>query len=177
LPEDILYQADILGLDLAEYYNSKQLIIERMFESRSQKADHVTKYGFKLEGLDIELPSLLDFISDDTDIVIIDNIGVLILGLSIQDFKNQFDALNYVFSKRGCTPMFIMDDVAYGMTNQVADYSVFSLIKLLVKENPYTGKLERYMSIPKIRSTNIAPDLMVFDIMSRGIRFRRPHLE
>ncbi len=70
-----------------------------------------------------------------------------------------------------------MDDVSYNIIKQVADYSVYGLIRLMVKENPYTGKVERYISIPKRRSTNISLDLIVFDITSEGIIFLRPQQE
>ncbi len=45
-PEDLLMQAEMLELDLAECYDSRQLIIGRVFESRLSKSVQVTKYGF-----------------------------------------------------------------------------------------------------------------------------------
>ncbi|MEA1870549.1 MAG: ATPase domain-containing protein [Euryarchaeota archaeon] len=75
-------------------------------------------------------------------------------------------------NKKGCTTIFIMDESAYLMTNQVADYSVYGSVRLMVKENPYTEKMERYLTIPKMRSTDITPDLTVFGITSDGIRLK-----
>jgi len=57
-PEDIFVQAEMLGLDLAKYYENGQLIIGRVFESRSNKSRQVTKYGFAQEGLEVELSQL-----------------------------------------------------------------------------------------------------------------------
>jgi KaiC/GvpD/RAD55 family RecA-like ATPase len=62
-----------------------------------------------------------------------------------------------------------MDEAAHQMTHEVADYSTFGNIKLLVKENPYTGKMERFIFIPKMRNTAISLDPVPFDITSKGI--------
>jgi len=150
-----------------------QLIIGRVFESRSNKSRQVTKYGFAQEGLEVELSQLADYVPDGTGIVVIDNIGVFTLRSTAQDFRDQFDALNFTLNKRGCTTMFIMDESAYLMTNQVADYSAYGSVRLLVKENPYTDRVERYFTIPKMRSTNVMPDLTVFEITPAGIRLKK----
>jgi KaiC/GvpD/RAD55 family RecA-like ATPase len=42
----------------------------------------------------------------------------------------------------------------------------------MVKENPYTGKNERFLSIPKMRSTKISLDITIFDITSAGISLK-----
>jgi KaiC/GvpD/RAD55 family RecA-like ATPase len=38
----------------------------------------------------------------------------------------------------------------------------------MIKENPYTEKMERYMYIPKMRDTEISLELMLYDITSGG---------
>ncbi len=58
------------------------------------------------------------------------------------------------------------------MTNQIADYSVYGSVRLVVKENPYTKKMERYSTILKVRSTDITPDLTVFEITPADIRLK-----
>ena len=171
MPDDILQQASFIGLDLKEYYESGQLVIERIFENRSHKVQ-TASYGFTPDGLAIDLPSLADHIPNDADVVVIDNIGVFTLRLENQDFRDQLDALNYVLMRKGCTSIFIMDEAAYELSNQIADYSAYGSVRLLIKENPYTGKVERYLSIPKMRSTNISPDMFVFEITSEGIKFK-----
>ncbi|KAB3543389.1 MAG: hypothetical protein C5617_007920 [ANME-2 cluster archaeon] len=171
-PEDIFVQAEMIGLDLAKYYDNGQLIIGRVFESRSNKSRQVSKYGFAQEGLEVELSQLADYVPDSTSIAVIDNIGVFTLRSTAQDFRDQFDALNFTLNKKGCTTMFIMDESAYLMTNQVADYSAYGSVRLLVKENPYTDRVERYFTIPKMRSTNVMPDLTVFEITPEGIRLK-----
>jgi flagellar protein FlaH len=173
-PDDILQQAKILELDLSGYLNSNQLLIERVFESRAQKSEQVSKYGFAAEGLEIYLPTIANIIPKGTDIVVIDNIGVFTIYSTVQDFRAQFDSLIYFLSEKGCTTMFVMDDTAHNMTNQIADYSVYGIVRLMVKENPYTGNMERYISIPKMRSTDILPNLMRFEIKPNGITLQKP---
>ncbi|GLI14805.1 hypothetical protein MTHERMMSTA1_19310 [Methanosarcina thermophila MST-A1] len=56
-PEDILYQASLLGRDLTPYYESGQLIIENIFENRSEIIGQ-TRYGFKPESRILKFPIL-----------------------------------------------------------------------------------------------------------------------
>jgi flagellar protein FlaH len=170
-PEDILYQASLLGRDLTPYYESGQLIIENIFENRSEIIGQ-TRYGFKPESLDIEIPNLVELIREGTECLVIDNIGTFVLRVSIKRLRDQFDALNYLVRKKGCTALLIMDESAHNITHQLAEYSVYGSIRLLVRENCYLGKMERYLSIPKMRSTPVSPEMSVFEITSEGIKIR-----
>lgn len=168
-PEDILYQARLVGHDLTPYYESGQLIIEDIFENRSEIIEQ-TRYGFKSETLDIEIPDLVKLIHEGTDCLVVDNIGTFALRVSTKKLRDQFDGLNYLVRKKSCTALLIMDESAHDMTHQLAEYSVYGSIRLLVKENSYLGKMERYMYILKMRSTPISPEMSVFDITSEGIK-------
>ncbi|AYK15949.1 MAG: ATPase domain-containing protein [Methanosarcina flavescens] len=170
-PEDVLYQASLLGRDLTPYYESGQLIIENIFENRSEMIGQ-TRYGFKPESLDIEIPNLVELIHEGTECLVIDNIGTFALRVSIKRLRDQFDALNYLVRKKGCTALLIMDESAHNITHQLAEYSVYGSIRLLVRENCYLGKMERYLSIPKMRSTPVSPEMSVFEITSEGIKIR-----
>lgn len=168
-PEDILYQAEILGRDLKPYYESGQLKIENVFEERSEVIGQ-TRYGFKPETMDIEIPNLVELIEEGTECLIIDNIGTFALKVSVKRLRDQLDGLNYLVRKKGCTTLIIMDESAYNRTDQAAEYSAYGSIHLFVKENSYLGKMERYLYIPKMRSTPIAPEMYVFEITSEGIK-------
>jgi len=168
-PEDILYQAKLVGHDLTPYYESGQLVIEDIFENRSEIIEQ-TRYGFKSETLDIEIPDLVKLIHEGTDCLVVDNIGTFALRVSTKKLRDQFDGLNYLVRKKSCTALLIMDESAHDMTHQLAEYSVYGSIRLLVKENSYLGKMERYMYILKMRSTPISPEMSVFDITSEGIK-------
>lgn len=168
-PEDIIYQASLLGRDLTPYYKSGQLIIENIFENRSEMVGQ-TRYGFKPESLNIEIPSLIELIREGTECLVMDNIGTFVLRVSIKRLRDQLDALNYLVRKKGCTTLLIMDESAHNITHQLAEYSVYGSIRLLVRENSYLGKMERYLSIPKMRSTPISPEMSIFEITSEGIK-------
>jgi flagellar protein FlaH len=168
-PEDILYQARLVGHDLTPYYKSGQLVIEDIFEDRSEIIEQ-TRYGFKSETMDIEIPDLVKLIHEGTDCLVVDNIGTFALRVSTKKLRDQFDGLNYLVRKKSCTALLIMDESAHDMTHQLAEYSVYGSIRLLVKENSYLGKMERYMYILKMRSTPISPEMSVFDITSEGIK-------
>jgi len=168
-PEDILYQAKLVGHDLTPYYESGQLVIEDIFENRSEIIEQ-TRYGFKSETLDIEIPDLVKLIHEGTDCLVVDNIGTFALRVSTKKLRDQFDGLNYLVRRKSCTAFLIMDESAHDMTHQLAEYSVYGSIRLLVKENSYLGKMERYMYILKMRSTPISPEMSVFDITSEGIK-------
>jgi archaeal flagellar protein FlaH len=170
-PEDILYQASLLGRDLTPYYESGQLVMENILESRSEIIGQ-TRYGFKPESLDIEIPNLIELISEGTECLVIDNIGTFALRVSTKKLRDQFDALNYLVRKKGCTILLIMDESAYNITHQLAEYSVYGSIRLLVRENSYLGKMERYLCISKMRSTPISPEMSLFEITSEGINIR-----
>ncbi|MDD4330745.1 MAG: ATPase domain-containing protein [Methanosarcinaceae archaeon] len=170
-PEDILQQARMLEHDLEPYYEKGQLIIERVFESRTERIEE-TRYGFKPEGLDLELPYLAELVPEGTECVVIDNIGVFTIRISVRKLRDEFDGLSHILMKKGCTVLYIMDEAAYNMTNQLAEYSAYGSIRLLVKENSYLGKMERYIYIPKMRSTPVSPYTSVFEISSKGIKIK-----
>lgn len=167
-PEDLLYQSSLLKRDLTPYYKSGQLIIENILETRSEIIGQ-TRYGFKPESLDVEIPNLMELIDEGTECLVIDNIGTFALRVPIKKLRDQLDALNYLVRKRGCTALLVMDESAYNITHQLAEYSVYGSIRLLVRENSYLGKMERYLSIPKMRSTPISPEMSLFEITSEGI--------
>lgn len=170
LPEDIIQQSEILGIGLSRYYDSGQLVIEKAFQNRSEKVQ-TSKFGFTPEGLEIELPALTDYVSEGTDVVVIDNLGVFTLRLSSQDFRDQFDALNFMLStKKGCTAMVILDATACKMSRNLAEYSASASLRLTITENSDTGKLERFIRIKKMRGSFIDLEPLRFEITSQGIK-------
>ena len=142
-------------------------IIEETHLDRHLRPD---QEGFNIE--EIDLIDLVRLIPEDTDVSVIDNIGVLAFGLQPKEFRDKFDTINRLLAKQKTTTLYIMDEAAYEMTHKIADYSTYGAVKLMVKENPYTGKNERFLSIPKMRSTKISLDITIFDITSAGISLK-----
>ncbi|RSD35678.1 MAG: circadian clock protein, KaiC, partial [Methanohalophilus sp.] len=167
--EDITEQAKIFGFPFDEYIKSGLLEIVKILEMRSRS---VTKAAEMIDGLSfkqVDLINMPELIPYDAEVIVMDNIGVFAIGLTPREFRDQFDTLNLLLSQKDVTTLFVMDEAAHQMTHEVADYSTFGNIKLMVKENPYTGKMERFIFIPKMRNTAISLDPVPFEITSKGI--------
>lgn len=172
-PEDILGQAELIGLDLKSYRDTGQLTIERIFEKRTKSTEQLSHIGVGFELAEENIIEHMKQIAADTDEVVIDNIGVFALDLGVKEFRDQIDTTNHIFANKNCTTLFIMDETAYELTYKLAEYATYGSIKLMVKDNPYTGKRERYMDIPKMRSTELSLELHTYRITSEGIQFQK----
>ena len=170
IPEDILIQSETLGLHLKKYYEKGSLAIDRVYEERTGHAKEVLAFGIEqLDELQSNLLGLLERIPDDTDIVLIDNIGVFTLNMSANEFRAQFDSLIFGLAKKNITTLIIMDEAANERMGGIAVYSVYGILKTSIKDNPYTGVRERVLEIMKIRNTKIPLDPIKFEITSKGI--------
>ena len=170
-PEDILMQAGSLGMDLRQFHNEGKLVIQRIYEERVYEAIASVEWGTE-RPLSSDIIKLKDIIVGINDIVIIDNIGVFTPTMPLDVFRAQFDALNHILSKQGYTTVFIMDESSNKRTEYVAAYSVYGVIKLSRKENPYTNKHERYLEVEKMRNTQIPEEPTIFKIApEKGIVF------
>ncbi len=170
-PEDIIMQAESLGMDLRHFYNEGKLVIQRIYEERVHEAIASVKFGND-RPLSSDIVKLKDIIVGINDIVIIDNIGVFTLTMALDVFRAQFDALTCVLSQKGYTTVFIMDETSNRRTEYVAAYSVYGVIKLSRKENPYTNKHERYLEVTKMRNTQIPEEPIRYKIApEKGIVF------
>ncbi|MCE8425697.1 MAG: hypothetical protein J5U17_07975 [Candidatus Methanoperedens sp.] len=170
IPEDILIQAESIGLQLRKYCENGNLIIDRVYEERTGHAKEVLAFGIEqLDELQSNLLGLLERIPDNTDIVVIDNIGVFTLNMSVNEFRAQFDSLIFGLSKKNITTVIIMDESANERMGGIALYSVYGILKTSIKDNPYTGARERLLEILKIRNTKIPLDPIKFEITSKGI--------
>ncbi|ADI73960.1 putative circadian clock protein, KaiC [Methanohalobium evestigatum Z-7303] len=176
-PEDILTHADVLNLSLRDFYNNGYLEIVDTYRKRAFETEEsdIRGAGLTIERIDLEeLPNL---VSNDSEVVVIDNIGVYSIGLSTYEFRNNFDTLTYELSENGYSALYVMDETAHNLTYNLAEYSTFGSIKLMIKENPYTEKMERYMYIPKMRDTEISLELMLYDITSGGITLLESNMD
>ena len=170
-PEDILAQAGSLGMDLRQFYDDGKLVIQRIYEERVYEAISSVEWGTD-RPLSSDIIKLKDISTGINDIVIIDNIGVFTLTMPLDVFRAQFDALNHMLSKQGLTTVYIMDETSNRRTDYVAAYSVYGVIKLSKKENPYTNKHERYLEVAKMRNTQIPEEPILIKIVpEKGIVF------
>ncbi|MCD4703710.1 MAG: RAD55 family ATPase [Methanosarcinaceae archaeon] len=171
--EDIIDQAEMFGFDFNSYVDDGLLDISNVLEIRTNDVVRASEFAKGLSLNEIDMIGLVQMISEDADLVVIDNIGVYSIGLSSREFRDRFDTLNLLLNRQNFTTLYIMDEAAYELTNKIADYSTYGCIKLMVKENPYTEKFERFIHISKMRRTALTLDMTTFDITSEGIKIQR----
>ena len=106
---------------------------------------------------------------DDIKVVVIDNLGSYTAKLTPYEFRDRFDHLVYELKKRNITALVILDSATSNEFNELALFSVYGAIKLMKRENPYTGRRERVMDIVKMRSTKTPTQFMTYEINSKGL--------
>jgi len=172
LPEDIIAQAESVGMSLEKFKTDGILAIEKIYEERTAHAREILAYGMDgSDKLQSNIIGLLDRIPVDINSVLIDNIGVFTLNMSPNEFRAQIDSLVAGLTKRNITAVLIMDTSADSRTENIASYSVYGVLRTSVKDNPFTGSRERLLEVLKIRNTKISLDPMRFEITSKGIEF------
>jgi KaiC/GvpD/RAD55 family RecA-like ATPase len=102
--------------------------------------------------------------------VIIDNIGSYTAKLTPYEFRDRFDLLIYDLKKRNITALVILDSATSKEFNEIALFSVYGALRLMKRENPYTGRRERVMDIVKMRSTKTPTQFMSYEIDDTGLK-------
>lgn len=166
-PEKIIIHGKALGFDLEPFIETNQLSMVRYLEIRS--FDIEEEGNSKYLQID-DIHNLLHLMQEDIDVLVLDNLGTFSIEVSLKEFRDKVDTLAYLLSKQKKTSLLMMDATAHELTHEIAEYSTYGTIKLMTKENPYTGKMERYMHIPKMRGTKVSLELMNYDITSEGIK-------
>lgn len=170
-PEKIITHGKALGFDLEPFVENKQLSMIHFLEMRAKNVsdgyNNVTMY------ID-DLNNLGHIIQEDTEVVVLDNMGTFSIGMDLKTFKDKVENLTYALSNQKRTSLMVMDATSHELTHRIAEYSTYGTIRLMTKENPYTGKMERFMYIPKMRGTKISLDIINYDISEEGIKLFPP---
>ncbi len=174
LPEDIIMQSESVGKPLEKFYKNGSLLIDKVYEERTMYAKELQDLGIEgIDQLQTNIFGLLERIPVEIECVVIDNLGVFTLNMSPNEFRGQFDSLMVGLTKRNITAIIIMDLSADSRTENIASYSVYGVLRALIKDNPFTGARERQLEILKIRNTKISLDPIRFDITSKGIELMK----
>jgi KaiC/GvpD/RAD55 family RecA-like ATPase len=174
LPEDILIQSGSVGKPLEKFYKDGTLLIDKVYEERSMYAKELKDLGIEcIDKLQTNILGLLEKIPDEIECVLIDNLGVFTLNMSPNEFRGQFDSLILGLTKRNITAIIVMDLSSDSRTESIASYSVYGVLRALIKDNPFTGARERLIEILKMRNTKISLDPIRFDISSKGIELMK----
>ncbi len=167
-PEDLIQQSVEFGWNITKYLKNGLLTIIEAFERRAEETE--VAYPLKDPNKDENVFfNMLYELPQDIDTLVVDNIGVFVVGMKLKDFRDRIDYLMYKLKKRGHTALIIIDEGAGVEYNEIATYSAHGAIKLLKLENPYTGKRERRFDFIKMRNMNIPTDYILYDITDTGI--------
>jgi KaiC/GvpD/RAD55 family RecA-like ATPase len=174
LPEDILIQSESVGKPIENFYKNGTLLIDKVYEERSMYSKDLKDLGIEcIDKLQTNILGLLEKIPDDVECVLIDNLGVFTINMSPKEFRGQFDSLILGLTQRNITAVIIMDLSADNHTENIASYSVYGVLRALIKDNPFTGARERLIEILKMRNTKISLEPIRFDISSKGIELMK----
>jgi KaiC/GvpD/RAD55 family RecA-like ATPase len=170
-PEKIIIHARALGFDLEPFMENSQLSMIRFLEMRAYDTDEEDSRNYMQ--ID-DISNLIHLMQEDIDVIVLDNLGTFSIGVELKEFREKVDMLAYLLSKQNRTSIITIDATAHELTHKVAEYSTYGTIRLMVKENPYTGKMERFMYIPKMRGTKLSMELIHYDITEQGIKLIPP---
>lgn len=122
-----------------------------------------------VEAMKGNFAKLIQDLPEDTNVVIIDSLGSHTAKLTPYEFRDRFDLLIYELKQRGITALVILDSATSREFNELALFSVYGAIRLMKRENPYTGRRERVMDVVKMRSTCTPIEFLTYEIGPDGI--------
>jgi KaiC/GvpD/RAD55 family RecA-like ATPase len=170
-PEKIIKHGKSIGLDLESFVETKQLTMIRVLEKRISSLED--KYSTIITN-ETDPHKIKYIVPEDIEIIVFDNIGTFSIGEDLREFRDKFETLAYVFAEAKWTALIIMDATAHELTHRIAEYSTYGTIRLMIKENPYIGKMERYIYISKMRDTELSLEIINYNITGEGIKLSSP---
>jgi KaiC/GvpD/RAD55 family RecA-like ATPase len=164
---DLYIQSQAFDWDIPGCTDKGTLKFIELAKIRAEVTEAEVK--IEIESMKGNFAKILETIPDDTQAVIIDNIGSYTAKLTPYDFRSRLDLLVYLLKERNITALIILDSATSDEFNEIALYSVYGAIKLMKRENPYTGRRERVMDIVKMRSTKTPTQFLTYEINTQGI--------
>lgn len=168
--EDLYVQSNSFNWNIKECTDKEILKFIELAKIRAEVTEAEVK--IEIESMKGNFAKLLETLSDDVQAVIIDNIGSYTAKLTPYDFRSRLDLLVYELKKRNITALIILDSATSDEFNEIALFSVYGAIKLMKRENPYTGRRERVMDVVKMRSTKTPTQFLTYEINSTGIEIK-----
>ncbi len=165
--KDLDTQSKAFGWDLKVLRDGGNLSIIELASLRAKVTE--AEMSIDIESLKGDFSRFLQDLPDDTQTVVIDNIGSYTAKLTPYEFRDRLDLLVYELKKRDITAVIILDSATSEEFNGIALFSVYGAFKLMKRENPYTGQRERVMDIVKMRSTKTPTQFITYEINSEGI--------
>lgn len=164
---DLYTQGETFNWDLKSYTEDGILSFMELAGVRARITE--AEMSIDIGAMKGNFSKFLNELPEDTQTVIIDNIGSYTAKLTPYEFRDRFDLLIYELKKRNITALVILDSATSNEFNEIALFSVYGALKLMKRENPYTGRRERVMDIVKMRSTKTPTQFLSYEINSDGI--------
>ncbi len=165
--EDLERQSMSFGWDIDSLKKKGDLNLIELAGLRARVTEAEMNIG--VDSVKGDFEKLIHNVSPDTQVVIIDSLGSYTAKLTPYEFRDRFDHLIYELKQKKITSMIILDSSTSHEYNELALFSVYGAIRLMKRENPYTGQRERIMDIVKMRSTKTPIEFITYDIGSNGI--------
>jgi KaiC/GvpD/RAD55 family RecA-like ATPase len=164
---DLYTQGETFDWDLKSFTENDTLNFMELAGVRARVTE--AEMSIDIGAMKGSFSKFLNELPDDTETVIIDNIGSYTAKLTPYEFRDRFDLLIYELKNRNITAMVILDSATSMEFNEIALFSVYGALRLMKRENPYTGRRERVMDIVKMRSTKTPTQFISYEINNRGI--------
>ncbi|HMK54492.1 MAG TPA: ATPase domain-containing protein [Methanobacteriaceae archaeon] len=164
---DLYIQGEAFNWDLKSFEEKGLLIFIELAEIRARVTE--AEMSIDLEAMKGNFSKFIQELPDDTQTVIIDNIGSYTAKLTPYEFRDRFDLLIYELKDRNITALVILDSATSQEFNEIALFSVYGALSVMKRENPYTGRRERVMDVVKMRSTKTPTQFLTYEITPHGI--------
>ncbi len=168
--EDLYIQSDAFNWDIKGCVEKDLLKFVELAKKRAEVTEAEVK--IEIDSMKGNFAKLLENIPEDTKAVVIDNICSYTAKLTPHEFRSRLDLLVFELKKRNITSLIILDSATSDEFNEIALYSVYGAIKLMKRENPYTGRRERVMDVVKMRSTKTPTQFLTYEINNHGIKIK-----
>ena len=164
---DLYIQGDTFNWDLKSYTENELLSFNELAGVRARVTE--AEMSIDIGSMKGSFSKFVNELPENTQTVIIDNIGSYTAKLTPYEFRDRFDLLIYDLKIRDITALVILDSATSNEFNEIALFSVYGALRLMKRENPYTGRRERVMDIMKMRSTKTPTQFISYEINSNGI--------
>lgn len=164
---DLIAQCSSFCPDVAGLVQEGKLCFVDLSSRRRAEIEAVVEIGLAPSKFDPG--QILSAISSGTRVVVLDQLGCLLNGISLWEFRERFDLLVHSLGRAGLTALVVLDGATSGEFREIALFSACGAIRLAKRDDPFTGKRQRVMDIIKVRATRIPVQLLMYEIGADGI--------
>ncbi len=168
--ESFLEQAKSIGIEFQSCIDKGTLQINKSFENRTNKIYNETRHGAGIGFLEKDFVQSVMDVPDDVEVVVIDNLDMLSLSHSTEEFADKFFTINNILFSKRCTSLFLIGQEESGKKLSIAQHTSSGNIELHMERDHITGRGMRQMFIPKMRCTYLSLEPLNYKITKEGIK-------